>query len=119
MTWTYSQKSGEMKQGTKLVGTGYSGTGQGRNNPDMQNVRNVGPVPQGTYAISAPYDTKTHGPHVMALTPSADTNTFGRSEFLIHGDNSKHDASEGCIILGPSIRHRISGSKDQTLKVTA
>jgi hypothetical protein len=35
---------------------------------------------------------------------------YGRSGFLIHGDNSKRDnsASQGCIIVGPDARNKIS-----------
>ena len=51
--------------------------------------------PQGTYTVGNAYDTRTHGPHVMRLTPSAGTNTLGRDGFLIHGDNARHDASRG------------------------
>jgi hypothetical protein len=84
----------------------------------MQGVRNVGPVPQGTYTIGQPHDTATHGPYVMVLTPVQGTNTFGRSGFLIHGDNKRHDASHGCIILDRTLRHRVWGSGDHTIQVT-
>ena len=45
--WTYSQTSGELDQDGNKVATGYSGAGIGKNNPVMQNVHNVGPIPQG------------------------------------------------------------------------
>jgi hypothetical protein len=53
----------------------------------------------------------------MNLDPVDGTNTFGRSLFRIHGDNARHDASEGCIILGPSIRKLIAASGDHDLEV--
>jgi len=45
----------------------------------------------------------------------------GRSGFLIHGDNSKHNfsASEGCIILSRSTRDAISSSGITRLEVNA
>ncbi len=56
----------------------------------------------------------------MRLTPAPGTDTFGRSAFLIHGDNAKKDksASEGCIILGPALRQQIAESKIKRLVVT-
>ncbi len=117
MTWTYSQTTGTITRNNAAQGNGYSGTGVGRNNPAMQNARNVGPVPQGRYVIGAPQDTTTHGPHVMALTPAAGTQTFTRSGFLIHGDNRRHDASNGCIILDRQTRDQISDSGDNQLEV--
>jgi len=53
----------------------------------------------------------------MDLSPSAATNTFGRSAFLIHGDNLSHTASHGCVILRRDVRERISASTDRTLVV--
>ena len=33
---------------------GYSGHGEGKNNPAMQKVPNVGPIPVGKYTIGQP-----------------------------------------------------------------
>jgi len=119
--WNYSQSSGVLTHNFIRVGMGYSGHGEGKNNPSLQNVPDVGPCPQGRYSIGAMHDTETHGPHVMALTPESGTNTFGRSGFLIHGDSLEHPgaASEGCIILPRPIRDQISASNDYELTVTA
>ena len=119
MTYTYSQSTGELTQDGAFVGTGYSGTGDGRNNPDMQNVPDVGPLPQGNYTIGAEYDDAHLGPCVMALSPDLLTDTFGRSLFRIHGDNARNDASHGCVILGPAIRHAIADGDDRKLTVIA
>ena len=116
MSWTYSQSTGQLTRNGAAVATGYSGTGPGRNNPSAQGTRNVGPIPQGRYRIGAAHDTHTHGPHVMRLTPVRH-NAHGRDGFLIHGDNSRHDASTGCIILPPNIRDQISNSGDSDLNV--
>jgi hypothetical protein len=54
----------------------------------------------------------------MNLDPESGTEPFGRSLFRIHGDNASHDASHGCIILGPLVRRRIAESGDTELTVT-
>jgi hypothetical protein len=118
MTWQYRQSDGELTCDGEFEGTGYSGTGIGRNEPDTQNIPNTGPIPQGQYKIGTAYDDIGKlGPCVMALDPQPGTETFGRSLFRIHGDNVNHDASHGCIILGPAIRHKIASSADRDLVV--
>jgi hypothetical protein len=120
MTWTYSQSTGELTQDGRHVATGYSGAGDGRNNPGQQATRNVGPIPQGRYTIGAPHNSRHVGPEAMSLTPLPGTQTFGRSDFLIHGDSRTHPgaASAGCIVLPLDIRRRIAGSGDTNLEVT-
>ncbi len=121
MTWTYEQKTGQLsREGANII-RGYSGAGEGKNNPADQEIHNVGPIPRGSYTISGPVDTVTHGPYVLPLTPDPANEMFGRSSFLIHGD-SKVDpgnASEGCIIMPRNIRERIWASGDTDLMVTA
>lgn len=118
MTWQYQQSTGELSWDGEFEGTGYSGAGIGRNNPAEQGTPDVGPIPQGQYRIGSAYDDIGKlGPCVMALDPSPGTNTFGRSLFRIHGDNVNHDASHGCIILGPAIRRKIASGADRDLVV--
>jgi hypothetical protein len=119
MTWTYKQSTGDLNSDHDYEGRGYSGTGEGRNNPAMQNVPDVGPIPVGTWNIGPAYDDDHLGPCVMHLDPAEGTETFGRSLFRIHGDNPQHDASHGCVILGPLIRRIISSSDDKTLVVVS
>lgn len=116
MVWTYHQANGRLEQNGKPVAIGYSGAGKGVNDPAMQNVGFVGPIPRGKYAIGSPYDTKANGPHVMALTPLGHK-ALGRTDFLIHGDNKSQTASQGCIILAADIRRKISTSGDAVLEV--
>ena len=119
MTWKYEQSTGELTRNSRHVAVGYSGAGDGKNNPDMQDVHNVGPIPRGTYTVCAPSDTETHGPYVLGLAPSASNNMCGRSGFLIHGDSKEHPgaASQGCIILPRAIREQIWDSRDEELEV--
>lgn len=123
LDWNFSQSTGQYSHTdnatgtTANVGTGYSGTGDGRNNPAMQNVPNVGPIPQGTYDIGSGHASPTTGPNTMNLTPQTDTNTYGRDLFRIHGNNATNDASHGCPIAGPNIRNQINNSNDRVLNV--
>ena len=119
--WTYDQATGTLTtpDGTPLC-AGYSGAEpDGKNNPSMQNLPCVGPIPQGTYTIGEPFNSTTHGPFAMPLSPAAANEMFGRSGFLMHGDSLEHPgcASEGCIIMPPDARHAVWASGDGGLKV--
>jgi hypothetical protein len=121
-SWTYSQATGELQQDGEHVATGYSGTGAGKNNPVMQNVPNVGPIPRGNWTITGPpADTRDHGPCVLRLEPTPETDTRGRSGFLIHGDSKAQPgtASHGCIILPRAVREQLWQSGDRDLEVLA
>lgn len=106
-----------------VIGTGYSGHGEGLNNPAMQNIPDVGPIPQGMYRIGQAYGHTEHGPLVMQLIPFPENEMFGRSAFLMHGDlksaPGKHEASKGCIIMDFSTRAAVARSADRELKVIA
>jgi hypothetical protein len=118
--WTYAQKSGNLLQNGRLVGTGYSGGGEGKNDPTMQSMEDVGPIPQGNWTISGPpKDTPEHGPFVLTLTADSGTNTFGRDGFLMHGDSvaAPGTASKGCIIMPRAVREQVWSSGDLQLEV--
>ena len=118
--WTYAQRTGEFQQDGRHVARGYSGAGAGKNNPTMQQVPNVGPIPQGDWTIAGPpVNTHDHGPYVLALKPAPTTETYGRSGFLMHGDSieSPGCASHGCLIMPRPVRERVWNSGDRDLKV--
>lgn len=124
--WRYSQSTGLLTRDDVAgvsYGPGYSGNGDGLNNPAMQDVRDQGPVPQGRYRVLAPVDTVAHGPFFLALEPSPANQMFGRSGFGIHGDRKdavgQFLASNGCIILPPHVRDVIWQSNDHELEVVA
>lgn len=120
--WTYVQKTGELQQDGRNVATGYSGGAEGKNNPEMQSVPNVGPIPQGNWTITGPpVDTPEHGPYVLRLTPEKETETFGREGFLMHGDSKEWPgtASHGCVIMPRSVREKVWESGDKELEVVA
>jgi len=105
---TYSQGTGVFR-GDDWMATGYSGNGAGLNNPEMQQVKDVGPIPQGRYTIEPPHADPVVGPVAMRLQPAEANEMFGRGDFLIHGDNAamNQTASEGCIVLPHSARVEI------------
>jgi hypothetical protein len=104
------------------VGSGYSGCGDGKNNPALQAVKSVGPIPAGRWRITGePFDSPANGPFCLRLAPNHGTDTHGRSGFLIHGDSLSKPgtASRGCIVLPRSIRRAIWESVDTDLLVIA
>ena len=129
MPWKYSQKSHTLWHNGEVVSTvGYSGSGPGKNNPEMEKLRNIGPIPAGKWTISDKfrntYDKKTNEVtrrNVLDLTFQGVKTPHDRNGFLIHGDNKKNNesASEGCIILPLEVRRLIQASGDYELEVVA
>lgn len=118
--WVYNRPTGELSHNGKVVGKGYSGNGEGLNNPAIESVKDVGPIPAGEYTIGDFFDDiGGKGRLVCHLIPSVLNMMFNRSGFMIHGDNKEmnHTASEGCIILAQFIREIIFASKDYNLTV--
>lgn len=115
----YNSRTGELFHDAKALASAYSGAGEGKNNPALEHLHNVGPIPAGFYVIGFPYDSHTHGPYVLPLTPLPDTQTFGRDQFLIHGDSiqAPGTASKGCIIAPHWARVHIGVSGETLLEV--
>jgi hypothetical protein len=110
MTWQWKQADGLLvSDAGEYICAGYSGCAEGKNNPAMQTVANVGPIPCGLYDVGSPCDTEAHGPYVLPLTPHEGNEMFGRGGFLIHGDSKLRPgtASKGCIILARWARELI------------
>lgn len=119
MGWTYKQKTGELQYNGFNIAVGYSGAGDGKDNPDMQEVRMVGPIPRGQWVIHRADNLGTMGKVVMQLTPATPEQTCYRSGFFIHGDKVGEPgaASHGCIILPRAVRELIDSSSDRLLEV--
>lgn len=119
--WIWKISTGEMFSPTGLrQGKGHSGWGEAANDPNRIKDKAIGPIPPGRWMIGAAYKHDKLGPVVMNLDPLPGTNTFNRSHFRIHGDNSTpdpHDASWGCIVLPPVARRAIAASPDKILNV--
>jgi hypothetical protein len=127
--WTYRQSTGLVEDPQGFArGLSYAGRGEGRNNPQLEDVRagcrwnqdarmwlpvdgltgeDWGPLPCGIYLMQEPVNTTTHGPYVIWLTPDPANQMFGRSEFGWHGDSLDMPgfASEGCICSPQPVRH--------------
>jgi hypothetical protein len=124
MSWEYEIETGKMFDPSgALVGTGYAGGDEGRspigtNNPDMQNVKGVGPLPCGLYTFATPIPQSHLGPFAIPLIPDPKNEMFGRGSFYCHGDTvPSGKASEGCIIQNRSTRNAMWASTDHTLIV--
>jgi len=120
--WTYVQKTGELLKDGKHVAYGYSGHGPGLNNPEMQSVHDVGPLPCGKYTFGHPENHPHLGPYSIPLIADPTNNMFGRSGFFCHGERVSSEpgqASHGCIILPRDVRETIWNSGDRDLEVIA
>lgn len=118
----YSQTQGKWTRDGICFGSGYSGFGEGLNNPEKQDVENLGPIPCGDWDISGPpFDSPEHGPYCLRLTPRKGTETYGRKDFLLHGDEKLHPgehlASHGCIVSDRTTRRRVYQTGDTFLRV--
>jgi len=118
--WTWDQSAGRLSRAGKSW-RGYSGAGRGKNNPALQAAVGVGPIPRGRWTVIARRDSPSTGPCTLVLVPDSNNETFGRSEFRIHGDSIAHPgtASHGCIILPRAVRDAIWASGDRRLEVIA
>ncbi len=117
----YSQATGKIYLPNMLLGVGYSGAGEGVNNPAMEAVQKVGPIPRGKWKIVR-WDTRhgNKGPQVAVLAPVGH-DAHGRTAFLIHGDNTTpdpRDGSHGCIVASRAIRNALRASGETELIVT-
>ena len=127
LTLTYSQSTGALVDADKgVVAQGWAGNGEGKNNPAMQEVHEVGPLPQGLYDLG-PWE-QFHpglGPLVCRLT-QVEGETFGRDGFFIHGASQVLDPahgygqeSKGCLVLPRSQRELLQKTGVTHLQVVA
>ena len=112
-----------------LLGVGFSGydpdpsrkgePGEGVNHPELDGVKNVGPLPCGRYRILSPFTHPTTGAYSMRLDPLPGNQMKGRGNFLIHGDSrlKPGTGSHGCIIFPRAIRELIWATGDRELEV--
>ena len=98
----------------------YSGHAEGLNNPALENVHDIGPIPAGKWRIARWDDHHGDKGPVVAVLEAVGHDAYGRSGFLIHGDNSQGNfsASHGCIITGLAIRTTMRDTGDTDLLVT-
>lgn len=125
--FSFDIRTGRFSKNRMFIANGYAGHGEGKNNPAMQAVASVGPLPVGRYKICGhpdtglPYDSPKNGKFVLRLEPDPSNAMHDREAFRIHGDSIAHPgtASEGCIILPRPVREAIWKSGDRDLEVVA
>lgn len=120
--WKFEQASGKLFAADgSLAGKGYAGRDAGKNNPAMQNVEGMGPLPVGFYTINAPYDHPTVGKYAMPLFPDPANAMFRRTSFFMHGDSiaAPGTASHGCIVMPRFVREHVWGSGDHKIRVVS
>ncbi len=120
MTWFFQQSTGILTKDGRFIYEGYAGKANGKNNPDMENIRNFGPIPKGRYTIIGhPFHHPHTGSYSLRLQPDEHNRMYGRAGFLIYGDSKRHlgEASNGCIIMPLSVRQKIWNSMDRYLEV--
>jgi hypothetical protein len=125
--WVFESSTGKMfRPDGSLAGTGYAGGNCGKNpeginNPKMQNVKLIGPLPEGFYTFGGLIACDPHlGLYVYPLMPDHDNIMFGRGGFYNHGDTkTPRCASEGCIVMSYAIRKEMHESPCQRLQVIA
>lgn len=81
----------------------WAGNGEGKNNPEMEKVKEIGPLPKGSYLIMPPVDHPRLGPFALRLIPDETNHMYGRSDFWVHGPSKNPsrygNESKGCIIM--------------------
>ena len=115
----YEQSTGRLcEDDGSLVGLGWAGHLDGKNNPAMQDVKGVGPLPKGTYTIEDPEDGTHLGPLAFPLTPNPTNVMFGRSGFFLHAAEIKNPSmsSDGCIIMNRMVREFVAQKIEGTTK---
>lgn len=122
--WIFEQATGNLYTPSgKLAATGYAGGNQGhnpegKNNPEMQSVAKIGPLPAGNYSAGTPVQHSHLGPYAIPLIPDAANEMHGRGAFFMHGDTTPSGhASEGCIIMPRAVREAFYDSIDNTIQV--
>jgi hypothetical protein len=120
--WNYCQQTGAMTAPDGvIIAYGYAGHPPFVNRPAADPLSDLGPLPTGKYTMAQAYDHPTCGPCSIPLEPDPANKMHGRSEFLIHGDDSSsvgRTASAGCIILPRDVRDTINASANRDLVVT-
>lgn len=118
--WNWEQSTGILSHDGIEVAQGYAGKGIGKNNPEMQNVHQVGPLPRGVYVIGEPVNTDKLR-YALPLFPDPQNEMFGRSAFFMHGENpaTPGASSDGCPVVEPlAKRQEIAASGDTQLVVS-
>eukprot|EP01017_Pseudomicrothorax_dubius_P026940 TRINITY_DN304_c0_g1_i3.p1 TRINITY_DN304_c0_g1~~TRINITY_DN304_c0_g1_i3.p1 ORF type:complete len:146 (+),score=44.08 TRINITY_DN304_c0_g1_i3:3-440(+) len=94
----------------KKTYSAYSGDQAHYNKEQFQNLRAKGPIPVGKWKVVQTNNRHPYlGYQAHWIEPVSVPKIYGRSEFFVHGDNSRqnHTASAGCIIVENEARENI------------
>lgn len=111
----FSQSSGKYHfvdgDTIEFLGCGWSGNGNGKNNPEMQHFVGIGPLPRGIYKMIDPVKHPRLGYFAIKLMPNSENEMFGRNDFWIHGPSlsafNHGQESKGCPIADRLLREKI------------
>ncbi len=115
MNWKFESGTGKIWGSTNnYLGIGYAGQGAGKCNPEMENVKGIGPLPHGLWKPVQFFAVHpTVGKDAVRVDP-ADQETLDRVKkygrdpmsFFMHGDSIEHPglASHGCMVEQHDIR---------------
>lgn len=125
--YVWHQAAGTLTLDGAIVSRGYAGRNRGKNNPALQGVKGIGPIPRGLWRMISIGTSPNTGPNTIVLhavdsTPDDDReDTTGRGAFRIHGDSIAHpgEASDGCIILPRDARLALWRSGERLISVVA
>ena len=124
--WTFEITTGKFYDPDgEHISTGYAGgnlgkSPEGKDNPEDEGIKNVGPLPEGMYTFGTPVEHSQLGVFAIPLIPDAGNDMKGRGGFYLHGDTTPPgNASEGCIVQPPTTRHTAWNSDDHRLQVVA
>lgn len=122
LTLTFQQSTGLITdEAGEVVAHAWAGHGDGLNNPAMQEIHEVGPLPQGVYEVRPWEDNHPPlGPMVAHLV-QIEGETFGRDAFYIHGPSSTHymQESKGCIVVPHVMRQKVHDLAPDFIRVVA
>ena len=127
---TFVQSTGYVfdENGKLLCSSGYAGRDAGRNNPSMEGIKGIGPLPHGRYTGVRLYEEHpTLGNYAIQLEPDEETRklilSYGRNpdSFFCHGDSVEHPglASHGCIVQPRDQRQSFWESSDRIFEVVS
>lgn len=130
--FTYQVETGILRFNGAVIGKGYSGHGAGLNNPAMEMVHDIGPIPRGWYVAELiadgdgnPVNYKHKAAPVFRLIPQPETNMYGRAGLLMHGHESgevigkpeTENSSLGCVVQEHATRIQVMIATDKRVQV--
>ena len=122
--WTFEIAAGKFyNPAGEFVSKVYAGGDcgkhpEGRNNPDMCSVHNIGPLPEGLYTRGEAVEHSQLGAFAIPLNPDPTNEMYGRRGFYFHGDTEiPGNASDGCIVGPRQVRNDFYASADRQIRV--